>query len=219
MATTLEALTSRLAALPGKTYVVLATDGGPNCNAAAVCNASMCQDNIEGVGGCTPNGVNCCQNPNGSAEDCLDASPTSAGVQAIAALGIPVFVVGVPGSEPYADLLDQLATEGQTARPAKPLYYAVNPTDQSALVEALSAIAAKITASCTLSLSAPPSDPGKLNVFLDEQPLAQQSSDGGSPNWTLDGSTVTILGDACQSIQSGRVLDVRVVAGCPTVLR
>jgi hypothetical protein len=35
--------------------------------------------------------------------------------------------------------------------------------------------------------------------------------------WTLDGATVTLLGASCQQVLSGAVLDVRVVAGCPTV--
>jgi hypothetical protein len=223
MATTLQQLPGRIGSLPGKTYVVLATDGGPNCNADAACDTSTCEDNIESLAGCAPTGPNCCQNtaanPNGTSLDCLDAAPTISAVQALEAAGIPVYVVGVPGSEPYRALLDELATSGGTARATEPLYYAVDPTDQSALLDALSAIAAKITASCTLTLNAPPDDPARLNVFLDEKALPQQGADGGSPNWTLDGATVTILGEACQSIQSGAVLDVRVVAGCPTVLR
>jgi hypothetical protein len=219
MAATLQQLVDRLTSLSGKTYVVLATDGGPNCNNNAVCDTSACEDNIESLAGCSPTGPNCCQPPMGSPDNCLDAAPTVAAVQALEAAGIPVYVLGVPGSEPYASLLDQLATSGGTARASEPLYYAVDPTDQSALLDALSAIAAKITASCALTLSAPPADPGRLNVFLDEQALPQHASDGASPNWTLDGATVTVLGDACQSIQSGAVLDVRVVDGCPTVLR
>jgi hypothetical protein len=213
-AATLDALPTRLQSLPGKTYVVLATDGGPNCNPNAVCGADTCQINI--AGDCAA-GTNCCT---GDPDDCNDADPTIASVQAIAATGIPVYVVGVPGSEIYAQLLDQLATAGNTARSSEPLYYAVSTTDQSALFAALSAIAGRITATCTLTLNSPPADPSLLNVFLDEQPLPQENvADGGTPNWTLSGTTVTILGAACDSIESGTVLDVRVVAGCPTVLR
>jgi hypothetical protein len=54
-----------------------------------------------------------------------------------------------------------------------------------------------------------------VNVFVDEQVLPQDGPDG----WTLDGQTVTVLGQTCQSILSGAVLDVRVVAGCPTQYR
>ena len=214
MAATLAALPSTLARLPGKTYVVLATDGGPNCNMNAACAADACQINLEGA---CASGGNCCE---GDPIDCNDADPTIAAVRAIAASGIPVYVVGVPGSDVYADLLDSLATAGNTARASDPFYYAVSTLDQSALYGALSAIAGKITATCTLTLNTPPTDPTLLNLFLDEQPLPQENvADGGSPNWTLDGTTVTILGDACASIQNGTILDVRVVAGCPTLVK
>jgi hypothetical protein len=50
-------------------------------------------------------------------------------------------------------------------------------------------------------------------VFLDGKVLPQSGPDG----WTLDGSTVTILGASCLEITEGDVIDVRVEDGCPTV--
>jgi hypothetical protein len=212
---TLEALQPQLRALPGKTYVVLATDGGPNCNSKAACAADQCQLNIESIGVCTPTGLNCCVFSN--QVDCNDGEPTKNAVAAIAASGIPVYVVGVPGSAPYAQLLNDLAQAGGTARtpdagPGTTQYYDVNSTDQAAFEAALRNVAARVTGSCTMQLNAAPTDPGLVNVFLNEKPLAQ---DG---NWTLTGQTVTIVDPkSCQSILNGDVLDVRVVVGCPTV--
>lgn len=233
-AATLRLLTPYLRSLPGKTYVILATDGGPNCNPAATCDVTMCQPNIEGTVGCPVAGPNCCAGDGGalaSPNSCLDADPTVAAVRALAQPGdagdaaapIPVYVLGIPGSEPYAKLLDRLALAGTTARAAGqdagggPQYYSVSSTDQAPLGAALGAIAARITGTCTLTLNATPPDPALVNVFLDEQPVPQQTDFG--PNWTLDGTTVTLLGAACQRILEGAVLDVRVVAGCPTVVR
>ncbi len=165
-----------------------------------------------------PAGPTCCaagSSSGGTNEDCLDAQPTQDAVQALAASGVPVFVVGVPGSAPYATLLDNLAIVGQTARASEPQYYAVDTADQAAFQAALFKIAAKVTSSCTLMLDAQPPDPTLVNVFFDEQPVAQAGADG----WTLDGQTVTLLGASCQEVQDGDVLDVRIVAGCPTVLR
>jgi hypothetical protein len=194
--------------------VVLATDGGPNCNPMAACSVDQCQPNIEGIAGCTPTGRNCCMGINNLA--CNDGEPTKTAVAAIAAKGIPVYVVGVPGSAPYAQLLSELAQVGGTARasdagPGSTQYYDVNSTDQAAFEGALRNVAAKATGSCTMQLNAAPTDPNLVNVFLNEKPLAQ---DG---NWTLTGQTITILDPECQSILNGDVLDVRVVAGCPTV--
>jgi hypothetical protein len=213
-AATLASLLPRLMSLPGKTYVILATDGGPNCNANAACDVDLCTFNIENDMGCPAGGSpNCCTDPNGGELACLDEGPTIQAVQSIAAAGIPVYVVGVPGSAPYASLLDQLAMAGGTGRGGEPQYYAIDTADQGALESALSSIAAKITGTCTLSLSNSPSDPGLVNVFLDEKVLPQSGPDG----WTLDGTNVTIAGASCQKILDGDVLDVRIVAGCPTV--
>jgi hypothetical protein len=219
-AATLTNILPGLQAIKGRTYVVLATDGGPNCGSMPCDSASDCQINIENacvpqVQTCCSQGVNCCIGDPGS---CNDTTPTVSAVQAIAAAGIPVYVLGIPGSDAYANILDQMALAGGAERPTEPLYYAIDPNDQSALYDALSAIAGHIAATCTLTLDQPPADPGLLNVFLDGDPLAQVG-DGGAPNWTLDGTTVTIQGDACQRIQAGTVLDIRVVAGCPTVIR
>jgi hypothetical protein len=227
-AATLTGLAPLIEKIPGKTVVVLATDGGPNCDSnpecygdagasctGETCPVSMCTYNIENAQGCPPGGpLNCCDpNDKGTPDACLDAQPTIDGVTALATAGIPVYVVGVPGSEPYAALLDGLATAGGTARGSEPQYYAVGTTDQAALLTALSKIAAKVAGTCTLSLDQAPPDPTLLNVFLDGTALPQQGPDG----WTLDGTTVTVLGASCREILDGDVLDVRVVAGCPTV--
>ena len=193
-ATTLETLAPTLAKLPGKTYVILATDGGPNCDATASCGVSDCELNIEGATGsaCAPDTThNCCADPNyGSSLSCLDAQPTIDAVTAIAQSGVPVYVVGVPGSAPYAALLDQLAQAGGTARSSEPLYYAVNTAALADFTAAISSIAAGITGTCTLTLDDAPPDPTNVNVFLDEKVLPQSGADG----WTLSGKTVTILG-------------------------
>jgi hypothetical protein len=217
-AATLNALAPALSKAPGKTYVILATDGGPNCNATADCDASQCELNIEDTSSaCTTSDTdNCCADPNyGDSLSCLDSQPTLQAVTAIAQSGIPVYVVGVPGSAPYAALLDELAYAGGTARSTEPRYYAVNTTDVADFTSALFGIAATITGTCTLTLDAVPPDPQNINVFLDEQVLPQAGANG----WTLSGETVTILGQSCQEIQTGAILDVRVVAGCPTLFR
>jgi hypothetical protein len=214
-AATLEDLTSHLMSLAGRTYVILATDGGPNCDADLDCDASECQLNIEGDDGCTTSGPNCCTPETGTSLSCLDAQPTIDAVTALANAGIPVYIVGAPGSEPYANLLDELAMAGGTARSTSPQYYAVTTATTSAFSQAMSAIAAQITASCTLQLNTEPPEPDLVNVFLNEQVLPQSGPDG----WTLSGTTVTILGSSCDAITSGQVLDVRVVAGCPTQLQ
>ena len=214
-AATLTALKARLAKLSGKTFVILATDGGPNCNAMASCTPAECIPNIERAPGCTPNQPpNCCTPPTSSAEACLDAQPSINAVADLKAAGIPTYVVGVPGSGPYADVLDRLAQAGGSARSASPFYYRVDSADASALQKALSQVAAKIVATCALPLGAAPPDAKLVNVYLDNKVVAPDPVNG----WKISGATVTLLGATCERVLNGDVLDVRVIAGCPTVV-
>ncbi|MGH7296688.1 MAG: vWA domain-containing protein, partial [Polyangiaceae bacterium] len=214
-AATLAALAPAIEGVPGKTYVVLATDGGANCDLSATCAVDSCTYNMESQQNCPSGGTpNCCDPAEGGdVRGCLDAQPTLDAVTELAKAGVPVYVVGLVGSGTYASLLDQLAVAGGTSRGTEPLYYDVTTTDQASLLATMSKIAAQITGTCTLTLDQVPPDASLINVFLDGQVLPQSGANG----WTLVGDVVTILGSSCQQIIDGDVLDVRVVAGCPTV--
>src|SRR5262249_18656250 len=80
-AATLAALTPYLQSLGRNTFVVLATDGAPNCNATASCDIANCQVNIAGQ--CTIPG-NCCVGANNNT-NCNDTDPTLAAIRALAA--------------------------------------------------------------------------------------------------------------------------------------
>ena len=195
--------------------MIIATDGGPNCNPDAACEARGCLVNLEGMTpACQPDGaLNCCTDSTFGAVNCLDDALTTAGVAALRERGIPTFVVGVPGSGRYAALLDTLAERGGTARDERPRYYRVDSLDEGALTAALTEIAARTTASCELHLAAAV-DPTRTNVYLDGVVVKQAGADG----FRIDGSTLTLLGEACRKVTSGEALAVRVVAGCATVL-
>jgi len=212
-AATLLAMAPKLTSLSGRTFVVLATDGGPNCNAKASCDATQCIPNIENSPAFCTGSVNCCSSQYYGPLNCLDSQPTIDAVAALAAAMVPTFVIGVPGSGPYAALLDALASSGGTARASEPYYYRVDGTDPSQFASTLGKIAAKISATCTFPLAKIPDDPGLINVFLDGAPLVHEPVDG----WTLWGSVVTLMGKSCDRVLSGDVLQVRVVEGCPTI--
>jgi hypothetical protein len=196
----------------GKTFIVLATDGGPNCGLDATCVISECIENIENQPGCPVAGPrNCCTRPG----QCLDSAATKNAVSALAAMGHPVFVIGIPGSAAYATLLDQLAELGGTALPGTPAYFRVDDAAEAQLLATLRKVLAKIVATCSFALSAPPPDPGLVNVYLDDVVEPKDAVNG----WALDGMNVTLVGDACARVMNGDVLGVRVVAGCPSVVR
>ena len=193
--------------LTGKTFIVLATDGAPNCNPVKPCTIDQCQPNIEAVDGCDAT-VNCCEPPIGDRESCLDGDETTAAIAALNSAGYPVYVIGIPGTERYGALLDRFAVAGGTAQ-AGPKYFKVDSPDL--LLATMRKIAAKIIASCTIKLKSPPEDPNLVNVYVDET-VVPQDGDG----WKIEGDTVTLLGRTCARILNGDSLDLRVIVGCPT---
>jgi hypothetical protein len=234
-AATIRELEAKLVSLPGKTYVILLTDGAPNCNATTPCSADACTINIEG--GCDPAKptFNCCDPSVGQGYlYCTDADPTIAAVASLAKKKIPTFVIGMPGTIAYQNLLDDVAVAGGTARAAQPYYYPVNGTDD--LTQALQDIGLKVSVSCSVALAAPPPDANLVNVYFDKRVVkrdaangwtwgtadagpkvsstdAEARPDGGGP------TRIDIVGEACDELKRGDVIQLQVVAGCPSAVR
>jgi hypothetical protein len=219
-ASTLAALTPELSSFPQVTFAILATDGGPNCDAALSCSAVTCTSNMDGVQGCPTGGPpNCCDPTTGiGGLGCLDGTAATQAVSSLRAAGVQTFVMGIPGSAPYAAVLDDLALAGGVARSSEPYYYAVDTADTGALGSALAEIAAQATASCSFTLTHPPDQPDEVNVVVGGSVVPLDDSDGGA-EWTLQGTKLTLLGSTCEAIQTGRALSVQVLEGCPTVTR
>ncbi len=211
VAATLEEIQPTLASLSGRTIVMLLTDGGPNCNPSAVCTIDQCISNIEDI--CTSS-ENCCTpgHLQGGPEMCIDRVPTVAAIEAIAALGIDVYVIGITGSGHYESVLDEMAQAGGTAQQSDTLYYKVD--DLSGLGEVFAAIAAEAI-SCEIELADPPEEQGLTNVYLDCDLVPYDAVHG----WTwLEDTTVWLHGDACDLLKSGKVTQVQIATGCPTEL-
>ncbi len=216
-ADTLRKLESSIIGLQGKkTYVVLMTDGAPNCNLELRCGVAECIPNIEHAsysGTACDDSFNCCS-PLVGAGDCVDADASEAAITEYEQAGVDTFVVGMPGSEAYKALLGRLATAGNTARPGATPYYAVSDTTE--LSAALRSIGAQVAISCDLPLAESPENPDLVNVYFDNQVVPSDPSDG----WHYTGeNSIQFKGDACTRLTSGDVLNVQVLSGCPTVVR
>ncbi|EYF00831.1 vWA domain-containing protein [Chondromyces apiculatus] len=205
-AATVEALTPGLAAIAGKTVVVLATDGGPNCNYEASCGASACIPYLEGscdASCCAPGGLS---GPSG----CVDRADTVAAVATLSAMGVDVVVIGIPGSEVYGDVLDDMAVAGGAPRFVSPYYYKVDDLD--ALGGVLAEIAGGLI-SCTFALESAPPEAGQTNVYFDKEVLPYSEENGW--RW-LSEAEVELMGEACTRWKMGQVQEVQIVSGCPT---
>jgi hypothetical protein len=214
----LRGLLPRLSLEGPETYVFLVTDGGPNCNADTHCLPEQCIPNLERVRlsetlVCDES-INCCDPGVFGPENCLDASGSLAAVRALAAAGVRTFVIGIPGSEAFGNLLDQLAVAGGVARAESPRYYQV--ADAEALLSTLSTLGQEVALSCRIELAEPPPDPELVNLFFDGELVPANPVNG----WTLSGErSVEVVGAACEMLKSGQVLQADVIAGCPIVLR
>jgi hypothetical protein len=204
------------ATLPGDRLVLLATDGGPNCNAALTCGADTCTDNIDGT--CPLDGGSCCA---GAARDaCLDDAATVAKVRELKDVAsVQTLVVGIPGSEKYKSTLDALALAGgRPAQGAPQSYYAVTSGGSApgGLANVLQAITRTLITSCRLQLTSTPPNFGLLNVSIDGDTLPKAGADG----WDLDTSTspptVVLKGATCARIETAGAQNVQILYGCPT---
>lgn len=218
VALALRGLLPALSEATAETYVFLVTDGGPNCNTDVLCDVEACIPNIERVRisdqlVCDDT-LNCCDGSVFGPADCLDIGGSLSAVQALAAAGVRTFVIGIPGSEAYSALLDQLAVAGGTAQPTSPRYYRV--ADAEALAQTVGALGATVALNCSIELREPPPDPALVNLFFDGELIPSDPVEG----WTFsDETTVQVQGAACALLQNGDVLQADVIAGCPIVIK
>jgi hypothetical protein len=160
---------------------------------------------------CANPAVNCCA-PGAPAgpEECLDHDATVASVAAIYAQKIPVVVVGVPGSDAYSAVLDDMAVAGGAPLPGHPAYYQVD--DLTTLAQTFQGIAASFI-SCDYVLTNPPADQDHTNVYFDGKVVLEDPVDG----WVWKGpAEIELVGAACTELKSGLVKEVRILSGCPT---
>jgi hypothetical protein len=214
--------------LEGEGFVVLATDGGPNCGTTDSCvpeagcqpdddcgltEAETCTVNIEDCGGagCPGEGSYCLD-----ASQCLDDTATLDAVTALEEAGIKTIVVGMPGSEAYQDVLDALAVAGgMPAQLTSPKYHKVEDAD--GLSQTLEDITEGVIRSCDILAEEPPPNPELVNVFIDGEVIPKDPDNG----WQYGDSTNTfiqIVGSYCDDIESSGASSISVEYGCQTVI-
>jgi hypothetical protein len=212
--------------LSGEKYVLLATDGGPNCNAGLECGADLCTANLDGqdCAGDAPNG-NCCDiGYAGDGSGCIDDSNVVDAIEDLRDSGIDTFVVGIPGSEQYSDYLNDFAEAGgRSSGDDTYSYYRVDDVDD--LADTFEEITVQLVTSCEIQLDDAPAD--QPAIAIDCETVSRFSSDGGEAgagnsgeveNWTWDGQTGTVelLGETCEQVAAG-VGRVDVLFNCPGI--
>ncbi len=190
--------------LVGDRYVILATDGGPNCNLTADYTTCRCTG-----------GPSLCSPSNTFARiNCLDAPPAIAEVRSLAAMSVRTFVIGLNGTQDFADVLNDMADAGGRPRGGMTRYY--NATSATELVSELGRVTQAL-ADCTLRLDAAPPDPNLVDVRLDGHSLYRDVRHMNGWDWSDETHREIIFhGPTCDEIH-GSSGGSRLAAafGCP----
>lgn len=176
-------------------YVVLATDGGPNCNPDTGVHHTRCL--------CT-GAPDMCLDATYGPYNCIDDRNAYAVIDELfGALGIPVYVIGIddPTRPDLADVLDEMAVRGGRPRevmPGERRFYSVRePAD---LRGAFTTITDSISR-CVFSVRPTPGAADEVtvrigDVFVPRDPTRSEGWDFTSP----DRRELTLFGGACERV-------------------
>ena len=173
---------------PNPKFLLLATDGLPNCTPGCSGNTACSASDMTGA-------VNA--------------------VMTAATAGFPTFVVGIATtSDPMSDAtLTQMANAGGYPRAGTPSYYPV--MNQADLVAALNQIVV-IAGTCIFAIPTPPNndtDAMHIGVKVDGTEIGRDTTHMNG--WDYSGtSQVEIFGPSCQAIMAGTVQSVQIVFKC-----
>lgn len=207
--------------LEGDKFVLLATDGGPNCNSELQCGADLCTYNLDGMQDCTMFAdQNCCEGSSepGGGDGCVDSFNVVDRIDNLKEEGIDTFVVGIPGTEAYSDFLDEFAEAGgRSVSGDGNRYYRVD--DVAELTQVFRDITIQLVTSCELEIPQSTSTlPPKVVVDCDLIPRFEDGAGGESGQvtnweWTPGSETITLVGDSCERVSQG-VDRIDVVLDC-----
>jgi hypothetical protein len=179
-------------------YVLLATDGVPNCNSSLDWTTCTCLDTETG----------CTDRP----EACLDDAASYAALDALLGAGVRTYVLGMGrwlGSD--RDVMNNMAVHGGTDH-----FYAAE--DPGRILATFEEIMGTIVVSCVFDLHPDDTvDPTQVNLYVGDVLIPQDASRGDGWDY-VDGDTVEFFGPACDTILSGDVGNVRAAYGCPTIV-
>jgi hypothetical protein len=169
--------------------------------------------------------LNCCEATDAGDYGalCLDSAATLSEVTHLNSAGIKTFVVGLPGSEAYANLLNSVAVAGGVPNPSGPQYYPVDASGYfNGVRSVLQTITSQVSQGCEIGLASDPGDLNQLNVAIDCTLIPAAAPDGGQQNWFIDTSRsparVLLNSATCEALAEATGTGLSLVTGCPTVV-
>lgn len=174
--------------------VLLATDGGPNCNAALDPFTCTCSSGVQ----------NDCAT---SFEPllCLDDDDAVGAVEALRSQGLDTYVIGIPGVENFGDVLDAMASAGGTDR-----YYLARDTGT---LEAAVGDIGRRAGGCSIEVDAEAvgdlARAARLDVAIDGDAIENDPlhEDGFA---VVDATHIDLYGPACEAWLASGTLSIGV---------
>jgi von Willebrand factor type A domain len=170
-------------------YLVLATDGGPNCNPILGGPSCVCT---------SPRG---CGGPRGNLS-CLDDARTIALITRLANDGVPTFLIGTPGADVAAlsPTLERMALAGGRPRriPGEPAYYRAE--DVGEFTTAFRTITTELVR-CRY-VTNPLADPTRLSVVVAGREVPRDAARLDGWDWAdARSGEILLSGAACEAAQ------------------
>lgn len=136
-----------------------------------------------------------------------DRALTVTAIDSLLAKGAKTYVIGYDAASDanLASALNEFAQHGGTGN-----YRAVE--DEASLLSEFEKIAGEVV-SCSYNLDTEPKNPSFVLVELDGKQLNLDQPDG----WTITGTTVTVQGQACSTLQDGKDHTLSVKVKCDAV--
>ncbi len=170
-------------------YLVLATDGGPNCNP------------VLGGATCVCTSARGCNGPRGNLS-CLDDQRTLSLLARLASDGVPTFIIGTPGQDVAAltPTLERMAIAGGRPRtaPGEPAFYLAE--DVGEFTSAFRAITTELVR-CRY-VTNPVADPGQVSVLVGGRSVPRDPTHSDGWDWrNTQTGEVVLYGPACEASQ------------------
>jgi hypothetical protein len=193
-------------------YIVLATDGGPNCNFGLNPNTCACTslDPTTNLPDCASANL---------PYNCLDESNTVRVIdQTYRNRNIPVYVIGIPDSTrpDLSVVLNHMADAG--GRPRLPpgvagdhFYSVRSPADLGTAFQGIQ----QTIVQCAFVTPSQPDDPDGITIYLDGSPLPHDPTQMNGWEWTDRGfGELTLFGAACARVVAEPNATLTARVGC-----
>jgi len=209
--------------LPGNDYVLLVTDGLPNCDAGVPVDC-VCEGEPYSVDECPFDSVACCIL---NSPECLLDGDTVDQIHELREAGVVTVVVGLPDSEPFAERLQHWSEAGGYAAAHEMTTHdaGVAAASVSGFTDTLRRIALDLAGACRIPVIDAAVNLNEVLVVVDCEVIPRGEADGNVnvSQWYFDhadpeqAESIILMGPICARVSSEPLARIDVVYGCPVI--